>query len=550
MLHCCETRPEKARRVVSLHADEATQEKLRQWCIDAGFDLGWNYDGWPIDPDYFRFHVALLATKNEVEIEDRWQPIGALSVTPAGFAVLGADRRVPVLALEQNAKLTAMREFFIASFGAEPTFPEFTPHISLSYKWDGAPDLSKLPPPPFALTFDALVVAVLEGKTKAKDAAMDAVSMQFSDTMQIGGTRRTKDGYLVADVRAARTGIQQYAGAEVGRPDLQTVSVYRPAEEVFKQDSLASYAFKPVTVDHPMDGVSAETWKQLAVGNVGGDVVRDGGFVRVPLVVMDAAAIDHIENGKRELSMGYECRLEFVDGVTPEGQSYQAVQRDIRINHAAIVERGRAGPQCRIGDKGKPGAIVERMPSTTGDIPMTTRNITVDGITIAVTDQGAQVIEKLQAQLADGKTALDKATKATADAAAEHAKQIAAKDKELADAKALIPTVDQLEDMQAKRAAMLDVAKKLVPDLDCSKLPAADVRKAVVAKRLGDAAVVDKSADYIAAQFDALAALAKDGVADADPVRAALSSGTTTKANDAEAARTKHLADQANAWAN
>jgi hypothetical protein len=548
MLHCCDPRPEKARRVVSLHVDAATQEKLRQWCIDAGFDLGWNYDGWPIDPDYFRFHVTLLATKNEVEIEDRWQPIGALSVTPAGFAVLGADRRVPVLTLEGNQKLTAMREFFIASFDAEPTFPEFTPHISLSYKWDGAPDLSKLSPPSFPLTFDALVVAVLEAKTKSKDAAMTAASMQFSDTMQIGGTRRTKDGYLVADVRAARTGIQQYAGVEVGRPDLQTVSVYRPAEEVFKQDSLASYAFKPVTVDHPRDGVSAETWKQLAVGNVGGDVVRDGGFVRVPLVVMDAAAIDHIENGKRELSMGYECRLEFVDGVTPDGQAYQAVQRDIRINHAAIVERGRAGPQCRIGDKGNPGGPVKREPSTTGDNPMTTRNITVDGITIAVTDQGAQVIEKLQAQLADGKTALTTAQQALADANAKAAKDAADHAKALKDAEAKIPTVDQLEAMFAKRADVIDVAKVLLPDFDPKGKPLPEVRKAVVAKQLGDEAVNGKDDAAIAPMFDTLAALAKKGGGQADPVRDALKNGATTVANDASKARDKALELQRNAW--
>lgn len=549
MLHCCETRPEKARRVVSLHADEATQEKLRQWCIDAGFDLGWNYDGWPIDPDYFRFHVTLLATKNEVEIEDRWQPIGPLTVSPAGFAVLGADRRVPVLTLEQHPKLTAMRQFFIDAFGAEPTFPEYQPHISLSYKWDGAPDLSKVSPPTFPLVFDALVVAVLEGKTKSKDAAMrTSVAMSFADALQIGGTRRTSDGYLVADVRAARTGIQQYLGSELGRPDLQTVNVYRPAEEVFKTDSLASYAHKPVTFGHPQDGVTAATWKQLAVGNVGGDVVRDGGFVRVPLVIMDAQSIQAVEDGTRELSMGYECRLEFTDGVTPEGESYQAVQRDIRINHAAIVERGRAGHQCRIGDKGKPDDR-SRQPAIEGNSIMSLRKITIDGLTIEVTDQGAEAISKLQKQVSDAATALTTAQQALADANTKASKDAADHTKALADAAAKIPTVDQLEAMFEKRGSVIDVAKVLLPDLDPKGKSLADVRKAVVAKQLGDDAVKDKDDAAIAPMFDTLAALAKKGGGQADLVRDALKGGVSTAVGDAEKARQKHLDEQSKAWA-
>lgn len=548
-LICAQPRPEKARRVVSLHADEATQEKLRTWAEDAGFDLGWNYDGWPIDPQWFRFHVTLIATKNEVEIEDRWQPIGPLTVSPAGFAVLGADRRVPVLELSNNDKLTAMRQFFIDAFGAEPTFDEYRPHISLSYKWDGAPDLSKLSPPSFPLTFDALVVAMLEGKATSKDAALEASLMLFSDALEVTGTRRSKDGYLIADVRAARTGIQRYAGHEVGRPDMETVNVYRPPEEVFKTDSLASYAFKPVTVDHPMDGVSADNWRQLAVGNVGGDVVRDGGFVRVPLVVMDATAIKTIEDGKRELSMGYECRLEFVDGVTPEGEAYQAVQRDIRINHAAIVDRGRAGPQCRIGDKGKPGAPSVREPVNQGKDTMTLRKIVVDGLTIETTDQGVEAINKLNAQIADRQAAVDAAKKALDDATEGVKKLKADHAKEIEDLKKQIPTVDQLEAMLEKRGSLVDAAKALIPDFDCKGKSAADIRKAAVSKHLGDEAVKDRSDDHIAAQFDALLAFAKKGgTSTADPVRDAMAGGLLNAANDADKARDEALKKQCDAW--
>lgn len=538
----------KGRRIVILRANHETQVMLRDWAKEQGFDLAWNFDGWPQTSYDFDFHVTLIATENKVAIPEGARWVEPVTVEPIGFEALGDN--VPTIALGQNHALDAMRAFFMTAFGAKPTFPTFKPHISLSYRWGGSPDLSALPMPPGPLVFDYMIVGALSENPKAKDAATmsDFYSALVLDRAEIAGTRKTSDGYLVADVRAARTGIQQYSGAEVGRPDLPLVNVWRPDEEVFKKDSLKSYAFKPVTVNHPTEAVTADNWRKLSVGNVGGEIARDGGFVRVPLVLMDADAIKLVEGGMRELSMGYDVRLEFVDGVTPDGQPYQAIQRDIRINHAALVERGRAGPEVRIGDKGNPVATSEREPATIGDKTMSTRNVTVDGITIAVTDQGAQVIEKLQKQLGDQATALTDAKKAL-DTATEAMKTLKTDHaKELETLKAQVPTADALEAMLDKRSSLVDTAKKIAPTLaDSFKgKSAADVRKAVVASKLGDDAVKDKSADFIAAQFDTLALLAGNGGA-TDLIRDTISGGL--KSETANDARDKYLADTAKAWA-
>lgn len=85
--------------------------------------------------------------------------------------------------------------------------------------------------------------------------------MKFTDTEPIAGMRRTADGYLVAEVRTARTGIQDYAGHEVGKPDMPVVKVYRSADQVIACDGLGSYARKPVTNIHLDEAVSAANWK-------------------------------------------------------------------------------------------------------------------------------------------------------------------------------------------------------------------------------------------------------------------------------------------------
>lgn len=178
--------------------------------------------------------------------------------------------------------------------------------------------------------------------------------MQLHDALTLDAPRRTKDGYLVTRARAARDGIYEYLGAEVDPAGARvkandTVRVYRPADEVFATDSVASFIARPVTNDHPSVPVTADNWKQHARGAVMG-ALKDGQYLAFDLTVMDSAAIADIEAGKRELSNGYSCDLDWTAGTTPDGQAYDAIQRNIRGNHVAIVDRGRAGAECRIGD--------------------------------------------------------------------------------------------------------------------------------------------------------------------------------------------------------
>ncbi|WP_020092301.1 DUF2213 domain-containing protein [Methylobacterium sp. 285MFTsu5.1] len=174
--------------------------------------------------------------------------------------------------------------------------------------------------------------------------------MHFSDSATIAGTRRMSDGYLVADVRTARVGLQTYSGHECGKPERASVTLYRPESEVFHVDSVSSYAHKPVTMGHPPGAVTSDNYRQYARGHIEGDVLRDGDFVRVPMMVADSEAIASITSGVREVSAGYTCDVEWTPGRTPQGQAYDGIMRRLRINHVAIVPRGRAGPECRFGD--------------------------------------------------------------------------------------------------------------------------------------------------------------------------------------------------------
>lgn len=368
----------------------------------------------------------------------------------------------------------------------------------------------------------------------------------FFDRVTAGKTRRTADGYLVADAKVARVGIQEYLGSEVGRPDMPIVRVYRPESEVFGRDALGTYAHRPMTNNHPKEAVTADNWKTYSVGQTGGDVVRDGEYVRVPLVLMDSAAIADYEAGKRELSMGYEAEIVFQDGETADGQKYDAIQKNLRMNHLALVDKARGGDQLRIGDKRAPDApdhaqtVINEEGRQMAD---NLRKVIIDGLTIETTEQGEQAINRLQAQLSDSAKTMAAADAKHAQAIADKDAEIAKRDASIDDLKGKVLTDADLDKRVAERADLITKAKAIA-DADYTGKSDAEIRAAVVLAKFGDAAVKDKPQAYIDARFDILV---EQGAPDL--VRQALvTRDNKTVVADADKAYNDNLTHLQNAW--
>lgn len=367
--------------------------------------------------------------------------------------------------------------------------------------------------------------------------------MRFTDNVKMSGVRKRADGYLVADARIARTGIQTYAGWEMGKPDMDFVKVYRPEEEVFNTDSMTSFAHRPVTDDHPDEEVTADNWLLYAKGQTDGNIARDGQFLRVPLMVADGATIKQIEEGKQEISAGYKADIDWTPGVTKDGEKYDAVQRNIRANHVAIVRRGRAGSQVRIGygDAGEWGASPVTSTQDRESIVMADalRTVIVDGLSVSTTDQGAQAITKLQKDL-------ENSTKLHADAIAAKDAEIKAKDEEIGTLKAekkrledAAPTPEQLDKMVADRAELVTLVKTIDSKIDTNGKTDAELRRSVVVAKMGDALVKDASDAEINGMFKAIASSTNTY---ADKVKTGIQPNTAS-VKDEEAAYAKSIAD-------
>ena len=164
------------------------------------------------------------------------------------------------------------------------------------------------------------------------------------DYGQVTKSEKTDEGYLKVWCKAARVGTQLYT-----RGDGTQVREYRPEEEVSNPDSLSSFGMKAVTLNHPKVLLDSKTTKLHQVGHAGSHVRFSDGFVEVALVITDEEAINSIERGDtQEVSAGYRVDYDPTPGVTPEGESYDGIQRNIRVNHIAVVSKGRAGRNARL----------------------------------------------------------------------------------------------------------------------------------------------------------------------------------------------------------
>ena len=157
----------------------------------------------------------------------------------------------------------------------------------------------------------------------------------------------TPEGFLICkNVPVARTGWQDYRGREIGLDTDDVVQVYRDPEEVFNPATVASFEGKTVTDTHPSEWIQPSNEGAYHKGHTqhvrrgSGD---DSDLLLADLFIKDANLINKVQNGLREVSCGYDCIYE------PVGDD-RYEQKQIRGNHVAVVQSGRAGDRVAIRD--------------------------------------------------------------------------------------------------------------------------------------------------------------------------------------------------------
>lgn len=368
---------------------------------------------------------------------------------------------------------------------------------------------------------------------------MSTISCRY-DFAPIEKYEVTPEGYLRAWASIARTGIQHYTDA-----DGSIRREYRPEEEVASPESLASFAGKAITSEHPPVLLDAANTKDYQVGFSGTEVVYDNGFVKAVMTITDEDTIERIMKGDaREVSAGYRVSYDPTPGVTNNGEHYDGVQKEIIGNHIAVVRRGRAGPQVRLHLDSQDAADPSLL--SIDKEPIMPAKVVFDGAEFEVSESVALAITKeredakmsyedmkkkydeLQAAADSMKSEMDAMEKemkgkcdsveGRADALAEHVEELKT---ELAAAKEI-----NLDSLVEERVALIEKAK---PVLDVAyefggKTAREVMVDAIKAVRGDSIALDEKSDDYVQAMFDTLSEVDRADSAATDELRKAVAS--------------------------
>lgn len=319
------------------------------------------------------------------------------------------------------------------------------------------------------------------------------------------------NGFLRADAYFTRTGVFPYRDVSAAGGLRRE---YRPPSEVFHADSLASLQLVPVTDDHPPVMLHADNATEYQRGTVGEALRRDGDKIAGTIMVTDAGLVDKLDTGEaREVSLGYSCELERVSGRTDAGEPYDAIQRNIRYNHAAVLPRGRAGSDVRVRmDAANLAVILDQEPAAEKAAPSRGANVfktRIDGVEVQFENEAAHQLFLRNRKDADDKAAADLA--AARKDATEHKARADGLQAKFDTAEA---TVTQLKKdaaelptkLKAEATARFALEQKAVKVLGTKQkldgLSDKEVRAKVLAKLVPDLKLDGRPDAYVEARFD------------------------------------------------
>lgn len=165
------------------------------------------------------------------------------------------------------------------------------------------------------------------------------------DSISVDRTYYTEEGYLVDHPIVTTCGIFEYKN-----DDGSTRRELRLPEYVFDEKSLESYKGKPIIITHDAGEVDKENVRREQIGTIMSKGYRDGDNVRCEIIIHDTNALKNC--GLKELSLGYSLDTDDTPGVY-EGEKYDCIQKNIEINHLALVAEARAGETARLNIDGK-----------------------------------------------------------------------------------------------------------------------------------------------------------------------------------------------------
>lgn len=230
------------------------------------------------------------------------------------------------------------------------------------------------------------------GKAPTQKLVFDYFAPDFKDSL----SKRHKDNNRFLRVEISpftKEQVAPYHGEEIpgyerlGLDPQKTYYVYRPASELSKPETVASINSIPIQLEHHIENPD-DPATDTRIGTTGEKAKWEAPYLYNSLTFWESRAISLIESGAmRELSLGYAFDPVKKSGIF-KGQKYDLVMRNIRANHLALVEQGRAGHDV---------CVMDSLPK---DMPPQEEKKTMENAEAIATQLADLIMAKISEQLA------------------------------------------------------------------------------------------------------------------------------------------------------
>ena len=320
---------------------------------------------------------------------------------------------------------------------------------------------------------------------------------QRFDRALINDFKETDEGYLTINAcPVTRPGVFPYK-----RGDGVAMEAKLP-DDLFSEMTIQSANAKPITDNHPTEAVTTSNYSKYSKGMTHTDAAVRNNKLVVSFTVTDAATIQKIKDGKRELSIGFEADVSDETG-TYGGERYDSVQRNMKINHIALVDEGRAGPTVAIKTDSAfmmDSNDLKNYKNGGNTMPV----LKIDNKDYEVDPVVKARVDALEAQLETANTKAGGVDSLTGERDALQA-QVTTLTSELEEAKSNAMTADSVDKAVKERIELVEKAKPILGDsYDFTGKSEREVKEAAILTANKDFKGDGKSDDYINAFFDAM----------------------------------------------
>lgn len=331
----------------------------------------------------------------------------------------------------------------------------------------------------------------------------EILKLQRYDRSLINDYAETPEGYLTVRVPITRPGVFPYA-----RQDGTVQMEAKLPDEIFSDRTMHSARSKPITDEHPNEPVTLDNYHAYAKGMSHTDAHVEDLKLYVSMTITDKDLIQKVYEGKREISIGFMSDV-VAEAGTYNGQPYEYVQRNIEINHIAIVDQGRAGPEVAIrsdsdawqidsdDDKGGTTLVKYKINGKEYEIDPAVKAY-IESLTASKDDE-----EEEEDNPKDKKKKSDELDVLQGRFDALEVKYLKTQ-QDLANEKAKRVSEDELDKKVEERVQLISTTKPLLGDsFDFTGKTEREIKEAVIATTKQDFKGDGKSDDYINAFFDA-----------------------------------------------